>query len=86
MAGFEQVQTPPPPHTPPKCVAPKLKDKTLTAAKRAITRAHCSLGKVSRVYSAKVRKGRVISQKPRPGTKLAAGAKIRLALSKGKKT
>ena len=67
------------------CVVPKLKGKTLRAAKLAIGKAHCSVGKVTRAFSAKVRKGRVLSQKPKPGTKLAAGAKVRLALSKGKR-
>jgi uncharacterized delta-60 repeat protein len=82
-AGFEQVPTPSPT---PSCVVPKLKGKTLKAAKRAIRRAHCSLGKVTRAYSAKVKRGRVLAQKPKPGRKLAAGAKVRLTLSKGKKT
>jgi uncharacterized delta-60 repeat protein len=67
------------------CVVPKLKGKTLRAAKRALKRAHCSAGKVTRTFSAKVKKGRVISSKPRAGKKLAAGSKVRLTLSKGKK-
>jgi beta-lactam-binding protein with PASTA domain len=67
------------------CVVPKLKSKTLRAAKRAIGKAHCSVGKVTRAFSAKVKKGRVLSQKPKPATKLAAGSKVRLTLSKGKK-
>jgi uncharacterized delta-60 repeat protein len=66
------------------CVVPKLKGKTLRAAKRALKKAHCSPGKVTRAFSAKVRKGRVISQKPKPGKKLAAGSKVKLKLSKGK--
>jgi uncharacterized delta-60 repeat protein len=81
-ATFEQVKTPPP----PLCIVPKVKGKTLKAAKRAIKRAHCSVGKVTRAFSAKVKRGRVISQKPKPGRKLAAGSKVRLTLSKGKKT
>ena len=68
------------------CVVPKAKGKKLRAAKRAIKRAHCSVGKVTRVYSTKVKKGRVISQKPKPGTKLAAGSKLSLKVSKAKKS
>jgi uncharacterized delta-60 repeat protein len=68
------------------CVVPKLKGKTLRAAKLALTKAHCSVGKVTRAFSAKVKKGRVLSQKPKPGTRLPAGSKVRLTLSKGKKT
>ena len=66
------------------CVVPKLKGKMLRAAKQAIRRAHCSVGKVTKAYSAKVKSGRVISQHPKPGKKLAAGSKVKLSLSKGK--
>jgi hypothetical protein len=69
-----------------RCVVPKLKGKTLKAAKKALRKAHCGLGKVSRAPSSKVRKGRVIAQKPRPGVKRRAGAKVALTLSKGKPT
>jgi uncharacterized delta-60 repeat protein len=69
----------------PLCVVPKLKGKTLRAAKRALRKAHCSVGKVTRVFSARVRKSRVVAPKPRAGKKLAPGAKVKLQLSKGKK-
>ncbi|HEU5064712.1 MAG TPA: PASTA domain-containing protein [Gaiellaceae bacterium] len=68
------------------CVVPKVKGKTLRAAKRALKKAHCSVGKVTRVFSTRVPKGRVISPKPRPGKKLAPGARIKLEVSKGKRT
>jgi hypothetical protein len=68
------------------CVVPKVKGKRLRPAKRAIRKAHCSAGKVTRAFSTKVKKGRVISQKPKPGKKLAAGSKVKLKVSKGKKT
>jgi hypothetical protein len=68
----------------PVCVVPKLKGKRLSAAKRALARAHCRSGKVTRKFS-KAKKGRVISQKPGPGKHLPAGTKVSLALSKGKK-
>ena len=86
--GFEfalvrYLGDPPPPRV--TCVVPRLKGKTLRAAKRTLTKAHCSVGKLSRAFSAKVKKGRVIASKPRPGRKLAQGTKIRLQVSKGKK-
>jgi hypothetical protein len=68
------------------CVVPKVKGKKLRAAKRSIRKAHCSPGKVTRAFSKSVKKGRVISQKPKPGKKLAAGSKVKLKVSKGKKT
>jgi uncharacterized delta-60 repeat protein len=67
------------------CVVPKAKGKTLVAAKRAIVKAHCSVGKVTRAFSATVKNGRVISQRPKPGAKLAAGSRVTLKVSKGQK-
>ena len=67
------------------CVVPKVKGKTLKAAKRAIGKAHCSAGKVMKAFSGKIKRGRVISQQPKPGKKLAAGSKVKLTVSKGKK-
>ena len=67
------------------CVVPKVKGKKLRAAKRSIRKAHCSPGKVTRAFSKKVKKGRVISQRPKPGKNLAAGSKVKLKVSKGKR-
>ena len=67
------------------CVVPKVKGKKLRAAKRAIRNAHCAVGKVTKAFSKSVKKGRVISQKPRPAKKLAAGSTVKLKVSKGKK-
>ena len=85
-ATFQTNASPPPPSSPPakKCVVPNVKRKTLVAAKRAIRKSHCAVGSVKKAFSSK-RKGTVISQKPAPGTKRAAGGKVNLVLSKGKK-
>jgi hypothetical protein len=74
-------------HAPPpplKCVVPKVKGKTLAAAKRAIKSRHCSVGKIKRASSRKVKKGHVISQKPKPGSRLKHGAKVNLVVSRGR--
>jgi len=68
------------------CVVPKLKGKTLRAAKRAVRKAHCSVGKVKKTFSARMKKGRVISPKPRAGKRLGPGAKVKLRVSKGTRT
>jgi hypothetical protein len=65
------------------CVVPRLRGKRLATATRAIRRAHCRVGRIRRGYSRRVRKGRVISQTPRPRTTRRVGAKIRLLLSRG---
>jgi len=73
-------------HNPPptKCVVPKVKGKTLSAAKRAIKAHACSVGKVTHASSRKVKKGHVISQKPKPGSRLKHGAKVSLVVSRGR--
>jgi hypothetical protein len=68
---------------PPVCVVPNLKGKTLPAALRALTKTHCTVGKVRRAYSNRIRRGRVISQRPAPGTRLANRAKVSLVVSRG---
>jgi uncharacterized repeat protein (TIGR02543 family) len=79
-----QANFSPPPSPQARCIVPNVKGKTLAAAKRKLTRANCALGKVTRAYSARVKKGLVISQKPVPGRKLAKGAKVAVVASKGK--
>ena len=67
------------------CVVPRLKGKTLAAAKRALKSAHCGVGKVTKKSSARVKKGQVISQTPAPRKHLAVGTPISLVVSKGKR-
>jgi hypothetical protein len=66
------------------CVVPKLKGKSLKAAKRALGAHSCSPGKVKRAFSTRVKRGRVISQRPKRGRHLNYGAKVSLIISKGK--
>jgi beta-lactam-binding protein with PASTA domain len=67
------------------CAVPKLKGKGLRAAKRALKAHDCSVGKIGRAFSKHVKKGHVISQKPKPHKLLRHGAKVRLTVSKGRK-
>lgn len=66
------------------CVVPKVKGKKLAAAKRAITAAHCSVGTVKKKKSTTGQKGKVVSQKPKPGKHLSKGAPVNLVVGKGK--
>ena len=66
------------------CVVPKVKGKTLAAAKAAIGKASCSVGSVKKKASKAVKKGRVISESPGAGKKLADGARVNLVVSTGK--
>ena len=63
------------------CIVPKVTGKSLAAAKRAIKKAHCAVGKVTSVTSPK-KNGKVVSQRPGPRKKLPGGAKINLTVGK----
>jgi hypothetical protein len=67
-----------------KCVVPKVANKTLAAAEKALTKAHCKVGKIKRAKSGHVKKGRVISSSPAVGKSYAAGYKVNLVVSRGK--
>ena len=67
------------------CVVPNVKGKTLAAAKRKLTAAHCKAGKTTTAKSKTVKKGNVISQSPKAGKKLAKGSKVNLVVSRGKR-
>jgi Divergent InlB B-repeat domain/PASTA domain len=59
----------------PECVVPRVIGMTLRTAKRALTAARCSRGRISRKYS-HTRKGRVISQVPRAGVHSPVGSAV----------
>jgi PASTA domain len=61
------------------CVVPKLKGKTLSAAKDALADASCALGKVTKKESSG-KPGIVLSQKPKAGTE-PPGPKVAVVVS-----
>jgi uncharacterized delta-60 repeat protein len=67
------------------CVVPNLRGRTLGAARSSLTKAFCRVGTVKRAYSARVGKGRVISQRPAPRARLAELAKVNLVVSRGRR-
>ena len=68
------------------CVVPSVVGLTLAAARKAVVRAHCRVGSVYRVYSTRIPKGGVTSVKPKRGAHLAHNAKLRLSVSRGRKS
>jgi subtilisin family serine protease len=70
---------------PTACAVPRLRGLTLTAAKRVLAKRGCSLGRISRVRSRRVARGRVVAQRPAPGLRLARGARVRVTLSRGRR-
>jgi hypothetical protein len=74
---------PPPPPRKPECTVPRLKGKSLSAARRLLSAAHCGLGKIKRPHASKHHKLRPLvvgSQSPSPGRRLASGSKVAIAL------
>ena len=69
---------------PPQCVVPNVRGKTLQIARRTVARGRCTVGRITRKLSKRVKRGRVISQSRRPGLRLPLGSKVNLVISKGR--
>ena len=77
----------PPPAPAPKrvaaaarCKVPKLRGKTVVAAGRALRRARCRIGKLTRKRARAGKRRRVIAQNPRAGLRRPAGTRVKLTL------
>jgi hypothetical protein len=66
------------------CVVPDLRGKTVSKAGASLAKSYCRRGSISKRFSSKVARGRVIATAPTHGTLLPGGATIRLVVSKGK--
>jgi uncharacterized delta-60 repeat protein len=66
------------------CRVPDVRGRRVEAAKTKILRAGCSLGRIKRAFSRRVKQGRVVSQLPAPGAERPEGARVKLVVSKGK--
>ena len=80
---------PPPPVAPPppaqaRCIVPNVRGRTIPAARLAFARARCVLGRVSRAYSGRVRKSRIIGQSRRPGSRHPRGTRVNVVVSRGR--
>jgi hypothetical protein len=71
-------------YRPPPCRVPKLQGKTVAAARIALTNAGCVAGKITKIRSRTIRKGRVISSRPAPGTRHRPFTKVGLVVSRGR--
>lgn len=67
------------------CLVPAVARRTLAAARRLVDAANCKVAAVRRKYSARVRKGRVISVTPVPGTRRPVDTPVTLLVSRGAK-
>jgi beta-lactam-binding protein with PASTA domain len=65
------------------CVVPRVLGNALQTARAAIVHAHCRVGTVTQVASAKKR-NTVLRESPRPGKLLKSGARVSLTVSRGR--
>ena len=66
----------------PTCVVPRLTGRLLASARRLLRKANCGVGRVTRRHSRRSRRGRVLSQRPAAGTRLADGAPVALVVGR----
>ena len=69
---------------PARCKVPRVKGKTVAAARTALKRAGCKLGPVRRVRS-RVRKGRIVAQRPAAGRFVGKGTPVVVTVSRGRR-
>jgi Tol biopolymer transport system component len=65
------------------CEVPRLRGRTLAAARTLLHRDHCSLGRVRRMHSRRVRRGRIMAQSPHAGAVRRTDAKVAVIVSRG---
>lgn len=68
----------------PTCRVPNLIGKTLRAARAAIARANCRLGRVGHRASTRAARGHIVSQRPSAGTTLPNRGTVNLVVSRGR--
>lgn len=81
MKGSFVVAVGAPPPT--RCHVPRVLGQTLARARRTISARHCVVGRVRYTRSTRPR-GKVLSQKPRAGRRLARGSPVHLVVSRGR--
>jgi hypothetical protein len=64
------------------CIVPKVKDKTLQAAKTRLRNAGCKIGKVTKLDGATGKTGMVTKQSPKPNKTRLPGTKVNVTLEK----
>jgi beta-lactam-binding protein with PASTA domain len=63
---------------------PNVLGKTLGVAKARIRAKHCRIGKVTFRKTVKRQRGRILAESPKPGKRLANGAKVNLIVGRGR--
>jgi uncharacterized delta-60 repeat protein len=69
---------------PAPCKVPNVRGRKLRVAKARIRTARCGVGIITRKRSKPVKKGRVLSQRPKAGTTVPSGTEVSLVVGKGR--
>jgi serine/threonine-protein kinase len=64
-------------------VVPNVRGQTLAKASARIRNANCRVGRITRLFSSRRMRGRVLAEQPKPGARLGSGTKIQLIMGKG---
>jgi predicted NUDIX family NTP pyrophosphohydrolase len=68
-----------------RCAVPDVRRKQLAAAREEIVQSNCRLLRVDARYSRTIKAGRVVAERPMPGTVLPKGGKVDIVVSRGPK-
>jgi hypothetical protein len=68
----------------PSCAVPRLRGATVRSARRSLSRSLCRVGGVMSASSRQIRRGRIISTRPRAGSLRQRGARVELVVSRGR--
>lgn len=68
----------------PSCVVPAVVGLSIGRGRRLISRTYCALAPIHWISHSRIGKRRVISQRPRAGTRHPAGTRIYLTVSRGR--
>jgi hypothetical protein len=71
--------------TPVRCRVPNVRGKTVKQARSSLRARQCTLGRVTRSFSARVKAGRIIRQSRKPGLRLPRRAKVNVVVSRGRR-
>jgi hypothetical protein len=81
-SSFAYTAPPAPPAPPvPTCTVPRLRGKTLKAAKTKIRGADCKVGKLTKRKGATAKTGEVVAQVPKPGATVPASTQVKVTLA-----
>jgi hypothetical protein len=72
-------------YRPRPCRVPKLRGLKLRAGRKALANASCTVGKVIRVRSRRIRAGRIVRTSPAPGSRHKPFARVRVYVSRGRR-